>query len=228
MPLFRIAGESFERVAEATFANDRLQERQDLHRLLRSDVSVLGQDLMVVTQEFGEWEDSNRRIDLLSLDRQARIVVVELKRPDDGGHMELQPIRYAVMVSSMTFDQLTAAHSRYLGVDHANAQAALLGFLRWDSETDCALSEDVHIILVSANFSRELTTAVLWLNEQGLDVTCYRLKPHRMGTEILVYIQQLIPFPKPQIAKRSWRRSDSKRSGSSRRATTSTFGSGRC
>ena len=195
MPLFRIAGESFERVAETTFANERLLERQDLQRLLRSDISVLGQDMMVVTQEFGEWEDSGRRIDLLCLDRQARVVVVELKRTDDGGHMELQAIRYAAMVSGMRLDQLTAAHSRYLGVDHANAQAALLAFLSWDSETDGALSEDVRIVLVSGNFSRELTTAVLWLNKQGLDITCFRLKPHRLGAEILVDIQQLIPLP---------------------------------
>ena len=109
--------------------------------------------------------------------------------------MELQAIRYAARVSGIRLDQLSAAHSGYLGVDHANAQAALLAFLGWDSETDGALSEDVRIVLVSGNFSRELTTAVLWLNKQGLDITCSRLKPHRLGAEILVDIQQLIPLP---------------------------------
>jgi hypothetical protein len=195
MPLFRIAGEAFERVTETTFATERLQERQDLQRLLRNDISVLGSDLMVVTQEFGEWEDSNRRIDLLCLDRQARVVVVELKRSDDGGHMELQAIRYAAMVSSMTFDQLASAHSRYLASDHATAEAAILSFLGWDSPTEAELSEDVRIILVSGNFSREITTAVLWLNKQGLDITCYRCKLHKIGIEVLVDIQQLIPLP---------------------------------
>ena len=80
MALFRVSGDSFERVAETTFANERLQERQDLQRLLRADISVLGDDLMVIGEEFGDWEDSNRRIDLLCLDSQARLVVVELKR----------------------------------------------------------------------------------------------------------------------------------------------------
>ncbi|MFT4954591.1 MAG: hypothetical protein ACI8U3_000962 [Brevundimonas sp.] len=195
MALFRISGESFERVAETTFTRERLQERQDLQRLLRADISVLGDDLMVVTQEFGEWEDSNRRIDLLCLDSQARLVVVELKRTDDGGHMELQAIRYAAMVSGMTFDQLASAHSRYTGLDHPSAEAALLSFLGWENETDGALSDEVRIILVSGNFSREITTAVLWLNKQGLDITCYRMRPHRVGAELLVDIQQIIPLP---------------------------------
>jgi hypothetical protein len=41
------------------------------------------------------------------------LVVVELKRTDDGGHMELQAVRYAAMVSSMTFDQLVGAHAHF-------------------------------------------------------------------------------------------------------------------
>ena len=48
---------------------------------------------MVLAEEFGDWQDSRRRIDLLCLDRDAGLVVVELKRTEDGGHMELQAIR---------------------------------------------------------------------------------------------------------------------------------------
>jgi len=195
LALFRVSGESFERVAETTFANERLQERQDLQRLLRADISVLGDDLMVVGEEFGDWEDSNRRIDLLCLDTQARLVVVELKRTGDGGHMELQAVRYAAMVSGMTFDRLASAHGRYVGLDHPDAEAALLSFLGWENETDGAVSDEVRIILVSGNFSREITTAVLWLNKQGLDITCHRMRPHRVGVELLVDIQQIIPLP---------------------------------
>jgi RecB family endonuclease NucS len=55
----------------------------------------------VITEEFSEWEDSSRRIDLLCLDQKARLVAIEIKRTEDGGHMELQAIRYAAMVSSM-------------------------------------------------------------------------------------------------------------------------------
>jgi len=41
-------------------------------------------------------------------------VVIELKRTEDGGHMELQAIRYAAMVSAMTFDGAVEIYGRYL------------------------------------------------------------------------------------------------------------------
>ena len=52
---------------------------------------------MVMAEEYGDWEESHRRIDLLALDRSADLVVIELKRTHDGNHMELQALRYAVL-----------------------------------------------------------------------------------------------------------------------------------
>lgn len=197
MPLYRIAGDSLERVAETSFAAESLKERTDIQRLLRADISVVSPDLMVVAEEFGDWADSQRRIDLLCVDKEANLVVIELKRTDDGGHMELQAIRYAAMVSSMTFERLVAAHARYLGgIDAAiRAEAVLLDFLDWETPSDGALSDTVRIMLLSADFSTELTTAVIWLNKRGLDVSCFRLKPHRLGSDVLIDMQQIIPLP---------------------------------
>jgi hypothetical protein len=197
MPLYRVAGDSLERVAETTFAAESIKERGDIQRLLRADISVLSPDLMVIAEEFSDWTDSQRRIDLLCIDREANLVVVELKRTEDGGHMELQAIRYAAMVSSMTFERVVAAHARYINGDDAyqRAETALLDFLDWETPSSGALSDTVRIILLSADFSTELTTAVMWLNKRGLDVSCFRLKPHRLGADILIDIQQIIPLP---------------------------------
>src|SRR5439155_24310739 len=88
-------------------------ERTDIQRLLRDDIAVLGEDLLVVSEEFREWEDARRRIDLLALDKAGRLVVIEIKRTEDGGHMDLQAIRYAAMVSSMTFSELATAYAAH-------------------------------------------------------------------------------------------------------------------
>ncbi|VAX10970.1 putative inner membrane protein [hydrothermal vent metagenome] len=86
-----------------------------------------------MAEEFGEWEESRRRIDLLGIDKAANIVVIELKRTEDGGHMELQAIRYAAMVSTLTFDRVVEIFEKYLNDNNTdqNARETILEFLEW-------------------------------------------------------------------------------------------------
>ena len=58
---------------------------------------------MVISEEFSDWEDSRQRIDLLAIDKQANLVVIELKRDENGGAYGLQALRYAAMISTMSF-----------------------------------------------------------------------------------------------------------------------------
>jgi len=197
MALYRVADHRLEAVLATTFTEERILERRDLQRLLRSDMSPLGEDLLVVAEEFSDWQDSSRRIDLLCLDRQARLVVVEIKRTEDGGHMELQALRYAAMVSSMTLEQVIAARARVLSGDgvRAQAEAEILDFLGWETVDEDELTDEVRIVLVAANFSTEITTSVLWLNKRGLDIVCVRLQPYRLAGELLIDAAQIIPLP---------------------------------
>jgi RecB family endonuclease NucS len=200
MTLFRVTDKTLETVPTTSFAGEGVYERRDLQRLLRSNISCLGDDLLVLSEEFTNWQDSSRRIDLLCLDRQARLVIIEIKRTDDGGHMELQSIRYAAMVSSMTLDQAIAAHAHALGGDDARtrAESAVLDFLDLESVEETELTDEVRIILVAADFSTEVTTSVLWLNKRGLEVTCIRLKPYRLGDQVLIDVAQIIPLPEAE------------------------------
>jgi len=195
MSLYRITTDKLEPVSRTTFAAESLLERKDLQRLLRRDITPIADDLMVIAEEYGEWEDSNRRIDLLCLSKDAGLVVVEIKRTEDGGHMELQAIRYAAMVSAMTLDQAIEAHARTQGGELDAARSEILDFLQLDSEEEAELTGEVRIVLVSADFSTEVTTAVLWLNRQGLDITCIRLRPYRMSNDVLIDATQIIPLP---------------------------------
>jgi hypothetical protein len=53
----------------------------------------------------------------------------------------------------------------------------------------------VRIVLVSADFSKEITTAVMWLRRQGLDIRCVRMQPFEHGKETLVHFAEIIPLP---------------------------------
>lgn len=197
MALYSINGDQLKAVQATTFAQEAILERKHLQAMLRQDTSPLGEDLLVICEEFGNWQDSNRRIDLLCLSKQGGLVVVEIKRTEDGGHMELQAIRYAAMVSSMTLDQAIAAHAQMLQGEDANndARDAILDFLELDSVDEAELIGEVRIILVSADFSPEITTSVIWLNRQGLDIRCVRLRPYKMSGQVLVDATQIIPLP---------------------------------
>jgi hypothetical protein len=159
---------------------------------------VVAPETLVISEEFGDWDGSRRRIDLLALDKDANLVVIELKRNDDGGHMELQAIRYAAMVSAMTFDQAVDIFGRYLknqGEAEPHPRKSILEFLGWEDGTDDLFAQSVRIVLVSADFSKEVTSSVLWLNSYNVDIRCVRLMPYSLDGRILVDVQQLIPLP---------------------------------
>ena len=172
-------------VSRTTLAAQNIRERDDLQRVLRKSIDILGDDLLVVAEEHALFQDSRRRIDLLAIDRTGTLVVIELKRTDDGGHMELQALRYAAMVSTMTLEHLVAAFSHYNKIDLPEARQSIL---EWVGDPDALeqLSNLVRIILVSADFSTEITSTVLWLNENyNTDIRCYRLTPYELGGEVL-------------------------------------------
>src|SRR2546421_5066507 len=180
MPIFEITQDRLVLLQPTGFSTQGLRERGDLQRLLRGQVDVIAPDVLVISEEFGGWEDSRRRIDLLGIDRDAKLVVIELKRTEDGGHMELQAIRYAAMVSKMTFEKAVDIYGSYLSKNGSDtdARAAILEFLELEEPKEDSFAQDVRIVLVSANFSKEVTTAVLWLNEHDLDIRCIRLTPY--------------------------------------------------
>ena len=201
MPLFEMTADSFKQIEAGSFPNLGIGERSDIQRLLRTQIDVLGDELHVLTEEFGDWEDSKRRIDLLAVDKKAQLVVVELKRTYDGGHMELQAIRYASMVAAMTFDRAVEIHAGFLqrmGKPPGEAKAGLLKFLGWHEPDEENFAGDVRIVLVSEGFGKELTTAVLWLRDREIDIRCIRLRPYVAGGKTLIDVQQIIPLPEAQ------------------------------
>jgi hypothetical protein len=53
----------------------------------------------------------------------------------------------------------------------------------------------VRIVLVSNNFKKEITTAVMWLRDYDLDIECIRLHSYKLGEKTLLDIQKIVPLP---------------------------------
>lgn len=200
MTLFRLTDHAFEPVDRATFAGEAIRERHDLQPLLRDSIDLLVPGGFVLAEEYTDWIDSKRRIDLLCLDRDATLVVVELKRGETGGFMDLQAIRYAAMVSQMTFERAVNAHESFLSArgSEEDAEERILEYLGWEAPDEERFARDVRIVLAASDFSTELTTVVLWLNKTGLDIRCVRLAPYKLDSQTLVHIERVIPVPEAE------------------------------
>lgn len=199
MALYEMSGENtLAPIPLTSFSSMGVYERTHLQKGLRAQISAItpGVETMVLAEEFGDWVGANRRIDLLCLDKDRKLVVVELKR-EDGASMELQAIRYAAMISAMRFEQAVEAHRKYLAsIGSTNdAERATRDFLELDDGERVELHEEVRIVLAAASFGTELSTTVLWLNKQGLDLRCVQMRPHLLDGRLLLDVQQVIPLP---------------------------------
>ncbi len=221
MAIYHVASNTMlELLGHETFGALNILERGDLQRLLRQRVDVVAEGCFVLAEEFGEWDDSRRRIDLLAIDRDANLVVIELKRSEDGGHLDLQALRYAAMVSTMSFEQAVTAHAAYREKYNieGDARQAILDFLGIVDLGEKVFGDDVRIVLVSADFSKEITTTVMWLNERELDIRCVRIRPYRFNDEVFFDVQQVIPLPEAEeyqvrVREKNERRREIRRSG---------------
>lgn len=201
MSIFLFENGQLNAIQGTTFINESILERQHLQQALKQNISVIAADCLVLTEEYAEWDASRKRIDLLAIDKQANLVIIELKRTDTGDHMELQALRYASMISTMTFEHALDVLVDYRnkngedGFTRENARETIEDFIELEAINETNFGNDVRIILVSAEFSKELTTSVIWLNERDLDITCVRMKPYKYKEQILIDIQQVLPLP---------------------------------
>lgn len=200
MSIYKLSDNGIEKVPETTFKSNGILERTHLQNYLRDNIEIISENTLIISEEFSEWDNSKRRIDLLGIDKDANLIIIELKRTESGDHMELQALRYASMISTINFQKCVEIYQKYLDLRNLeeNAQENLMDFLEWDTllEEDFAL--DVKIVLASADFSKELTTSVMWLIDKGLDISCIKLKPYLLGEQLLLDVNQIIPLPEAE------------------------------
>ncbi|GAB5514326.1 hypothetical protein [Rhodopirellula baltica] len=197
MAIYQYGTDRIEKLTESTFQQLGIQERQDLQRLLRDQIEILSPDLLVISEEFGSFDGSSRRIDLLAIDRLGSVVVIELKRTEDGGHMELQAVRYAAMVSNLRFEEAVEIFGEYLSKRKIDCDPHET-ITEWLNVGIDDFNLSTKIVLVSAEFSKELTSAVLWLNEQSVQISCVRIKPYTRESAVFLDIQQIVPLPEAE------------------------------
>jgi hypothetical protein len=184
-----------------------LTERKHLQEWLAHEPSALGEELLIIQKEFDGFDDTRERLDLLALDKDGNLVIIENKLDDSGRDVVWQALKYASYCASLTKLQIVEIFQQYLNrygkgasdsaVSIVDASIQICEFLDAPDldEVKLNLGNSQRIMLVAANFRKEVTSTALWLLGQGLIVQCFKVTPHALGEQLLVNIDQIIPTP---------------------------------
>ncbi|WP_287966419.1 hypothetical protein [Diaphorobacter sp.] len=190
-----------------TFENEQVLEAQ-LRNLLEFHLPRLlpQRRLMVLAAEYTNWSNASRFIDLLALDAEGQLVVVEIKRTGDGGHAELQALRYAAMLSTHTIENVIDARHRHLlktdaTSDRDDVESEILEFLGKGDTDEVTLGTTPQVILIARDFSPEITTTAMWLNERmdGFLMHCFTVQLYPLPSgQYALHFDLLLPLPQQE------------------------------
>ena len=181
------------------FGDLDIRERADLQEWLVQSPESLGEDLLIIQKEFDGFQDTRERLDVLALDRQGRLVIIENKLDDSGRDVVWQALKYVAYCSTLRKADLIDIYQKYLDRwdRGTNASDKLCNFLEVDDLESTVMNagNEQRLMLVSANFRKEVTSTALWLIGHGITVQCFKVTPYVFQQELFVDLQQIIPTP---------------------------------
>lgn len=185
-------------VAKKSFTELKLRERDHLQEWIAKSPDALGEDLLIIQKEFSGFDGTQERLDLLALDTSGRLVVIENKLDDSGRDVIWQALKYAAYCSTLRTDQIVDIYQTHLGAGaREEAREQIADFLSEGDSEEVSLNPtgSQRIILVAANFRREVTSTVLWLLNKGVEISCFEVAPYQTGDELFLDVSQIIPTP---------------------------------
>ena len=182
-----------EEIPSKSFSELGLYERQDLQEWISNNPKMLGESLLIIQKEFSGFSDTNERLDLLALDSDGNIVVIENKLDDSGKDVVWQSLKYVSYCAPLTTNEITEIYQKYLG-GTGIASERICEFLgEEDFESVKLNTGNQRIFLVAANFRKEVTATVLYLNERLLDIKCIKVTPYVDQERLYLDVEQILP-----------------------------------
>lgn len=195
-------------VKTKTFSELGFTERRHLQEWLAHQPDALGEELLIIQKEFDGFDETKERLDLLAIDKDGNLVIIENKLDDSGRDVVWQALKYASYCASLSKSQIVEIYQRYLqrfeylsksDFDPMPQDAAsrICEFLEAPDldEVKLNLGNSQRLMLVAANFRKEVTSTALWLVAQGINVQCFKVTPYSLEDQLLINIDLIIPPP---------------------------------
>ncbi len=202
--MFRInhASNRITKLQEVSFSELGFTERHHLQEWLANQPDALGEELLVIQKEFDGFDDTRERLDLLAIDKSGNLVIIENKLDDSGKDVVWQALKYASYCSTLSKSQIAEIFQRYLDKSGPgqDAKALICDFLGEEEFAGVVLNPgyDQRLIMVAAQFRKEVTSTVLWLLKHRVFVKCFRVTPFKDGNDLFLTVEQVIPLPEAE------------------------------
>lgn len=186
-------------IEESKFSELGIWERKDVEEWILEYPEILGEDLLIVTTEYDRFDKTNDRLDILAIDKNGKLVVIELKRDIADRFADLQAIHYAAYCSNINLEQIIDMMADYKwkkykkNVSKEEIQTEIIEFIANPDFSE--FDNKPRIELVANDFGEETLSAVLWLRDNGIDITCVKLEPYKIGEYIVIKPERIIPLP---------------------------------
>lgn len=189
-------------IEETDFKSHEILERRDLEKLVIDFPEILGEELLIITTEYDKFDKTKERLDLLCIDKNGKMVIVELKRDESRKSVELQAIKYAAYCSTLAMEDIIALRKDFLAKNgkeqsYEETKEELLNFI--DDPDFENLDDKPRIILVAKEFRPEVTATVLWLRKFGIDISCVKLTLYKIDDDKIGLVSSIIiPLPEAE------------------------------
>lgn len=183
-------------LSKKSFSELGFKERQHLQEWIANKPDALGEELLIIQKEFDGFSDTNERLDLLALDKDSNIVVIENKLDDTGRDVTWQALKYASYCSTLTKENIRDIYQNYLNKqgNGEDARENLADFLGKEyDEIELNKGNTQRMMLVAANFRKEVTSTVLWLMNYKLRLQCFKVTPYALEEQLFLNLEQIIP-----------------------------------
>ena len=199
-------------IEETTFGELGKKESY-IEEILRKNVDMICDDaesMLIVGQQVKN--QKNGRSDLTAMDDDGNIVLIEIKRDKKDIELrreafEFQAIRYAASCATIksTDELIQNVFAPYVEKHKAEfqtaetltsteiAQRSLDDFIRTNDIK--SFNERQRIVLVASEFDEQTLSAVAWLNSNQVDISCYQVKPYKLGEQVLLDMKKILPVP---------------------------------
>jgi hypothetical protein len=199
------------KVETTTFSELKMKEN-DLEDIIRKNIDMICDDdssMIIVGQQVVNSQGA--RCDLVAMNNNGELDLIELKRDKKDSEarkeaFEFQAIRYAasfatIKTPSDLVQNVFAPYVEKHMEEFSNttdltsteiAQRYLKDFMEKNNITD--FNEHQGIILVAYDFDEQTLSAVAWLDQNNVDISCYKVCPYKVGEETVLQMQKVLPL----------------------------------